>query len=277
MATGVLLVCLGQATRVSEYLMRSTKTYRGAVHLGVSTTTDDIEGEVTETAPVTVGQAEIEATLSQFLGRILQVPPRYSAIKVRGKRMYELARQGKEVEVPARQVDIHEVRLLEWRPPVAHLEVRCGPGTYIRALARDLGQVLGCGGHLCALRRLSSGSFSALDAVGLDLLGEAASSGALEQHLHPLDAAFCDLPALHIDDEGAYCFATGQRVGSEMQVEDGTCARAYGPDGRFIALVCWDQERLGWQPRKVFVSPDALKRPSSTDIHSETDNVCTDK
>jgi tRNA pseudouridine55 synthase len=277
MATGVLLVCLGQATRVSEYLMRSTKTYRGAVHLGVSTTTDDIEGEVIETSRVTVDQGDIEDALSHFEGRILQIPPTYSAIKVRGKRMYDLARQGEAVEIRARPVDVQELRLLAWEPPVAHLEVRCGPGTYVRALARDLGQILGCGGHLSALRRLSSGSFSVLDAVTLNRLDQAAQNGELERYMHPLDVAFCDLPALHLEDEDAYRLATGQRIESRTELEDGACARAYGPDGRFIALVCWDQQRVAWQPRKVFLSPDALVRSSSMDVHPEADHVCADK
>jgi tRNA pseudouridine55 synthase len=277
MATGVLLVCLGQATRVSEYLMRSTKIYRGAVHLGVSTTTDDIEGDVTETVRVTVDQGDIEAALSHFEGRILQVPPAYSAIKVGGKRMYELARQGKKIEARARPVDIHELRLLTWEPPMAHLEVHCGPGTYIRALARDLGQALSCGGHLSALRRLSSGLFSVSDAVTLNRLDQAVEDGELEQYLHPLDTAFVDLPALHLGREGAHRLATGQRVKSGTRIEDDACARAYGPDGRFIALVCWDQQRAAWQPRKVFVSPDAIVHSSSVDAHPEADHVCADK
>jgi tRNA pseudouridine55 synthase len=258
MATGVLLVCLGQATRVSEYLMRSNKTYRGSVHLGVSTTTDDIEGEIVETKPVMADRAEIEAALSQFVGHIQQIPPRYSAIKVRGRRLYELARQGIEVEVPPREVDVYAVQLLAWQPPVAEIRVQCGPGTYIRALARDLGQALGCGGHLVGLRRLSSGPFDASEGVKLEHLEMAVLGGQLERYLHPLDVAFYDLPALYADDQEAYRLATGQYVQGDIQGEEGAWARAYVPDGRFVALVSWDRESGAWRPRKVFLAPESL-------------------
>jgi tRNA pseudouridine55 synthase len=269
MATGVLLVCLGQATRVSEYLMRSPKVYRATVRLGISTTTDDAEGEVVAEAEVHVTREQVDRALSQFLGRIDQVPPKYSAVKRGGKRLYQLARQGIEVEVPAREVDIARLRVTEWALPTMQLEVHCGPGTYIRALARDLGDALGCGAHLAALRRVSSGSFSASDAVTLEGLSEAFAKGTVDQHLYPLDIAFRHLPALCLDLATARRLAMGQAVRGDIPgVATGTggLARAYTRDSRFIALVYRDEQSDAWRPRKVFAEPGQIGSSDSTDI-----------
>jgi tRNA pseudouridine55 synthase len=269
MATGVLLVCLGRATRVSEYLMRSPKVYRATVRLGISTTTHDAEGEVTAEAEVRVTREQVDSVLPQFLGRIHQVPPKYSAIKRGGKRLYELARQGIEVEVPAREVDIVHLQITEWAVPIVQFEVHCGPGTYIRALARDLGELLGCGAHLAALRRVSSGSFSVSDAVTLERLGKAFAKGAVDQHLYPLDIAFRHLPALCLDPETARRLAMGQAVKGDIQgVATGTngLARAYAPGNRCIALVYRDEQSDTWRPRKVFARPEEIGPSGSTGI-----------
>jgi len=139
MATGVLLICLGQATRVAEYLMRSDKVYRAEIRLGVATDTHDAEGKVIKTTQVTVGEGEVREALASFVGQIEQVPPMYSALKRQGVPLYKLARRGIVVERKPRTVKIHQIKLLDWSPPLVTIEVTCSPGTYIRALARDLG------------------------------------------------------------------------------------------------------------------------------------------
>jgi tRNA pseudouridine55 synthase len=286
LATGVLLLCLGQATRVSQYLMASSKRYRATVRLGVSTTTHDAEGEVLSRCAVSVTRGEVDAALASFVGPIDQVPPAYSAIKRGGKRLYEYARRGEPVRVSPRKVVIHQVALLEWTPPDVLLDVHCGPGTYVRALARDLGQVLGCGAMLAALRRTQSGQFTADQATPLaDLEHAFADMAQVEALLHPLDDAFAHLQALRLDARAARQLAMGQAVsavpaaapavdagrgeglrvtpdGHSRAYEDAaaeTYARAYGPGGQFLALVSWDEEASVWRPRRVFVQPDEIR------------------
>jgi len=258
MATGVLLMCLGDATRLSEYLMASPKTYRAEIRLGVSTTTDDAQGRIVDEQPVTATCEEIETALRAFVGRIAQVPPAFSAIKRGGKRLYELARQGIAVNAPPRQVEVYALRLLECDLPRLCIEVRCGPGTYIRALARDLGHALGCGAHLTALRRTQSGGFSVDEALPLDALCE-----GLQSALHPMDAAVRDLPPVELDAEAARRLAQGQAVssrgaGNRCAVRHGDLARAYAPGERFLAIVSWDGNAGAWRPRKVFIQPNQI-------------------
>jgi tRNA pseudouridine55 synthase len=260
-ATGVLLVCLGQATRVSQYLMNSPKTYQAIVHLGISTTTFDIEGEITSEKPVSVTRQQVEATLAQFVGHIKQVPPMYSAVKKDGVKLYQLARRGITVERSPREVDIYTLRITAWARPLIHIEVECGPGTYIRALAHDIGTVLGCGAHLAGLRRVQSGSFSIAQAVPLEQIEGAFADGTEHTWLHPLDIAFGDLPDIHLDANTALRLALGQPVSASDQADAGTRARAYGPSNRFIALVEKNSQSPDWKPVKVFVKPNAI--PSS--------------
>jgi tRNA pseudouridine55 synthase len=257
MATGVLLLCLGRATRVSEYLMRSEKTYHAEIRLGVCTTTHDAEGEITRVAEVDVMRREVDAALRQFVGLIDQVPPRHSAIKRDGKRLYELARRGIDVDVPARKVNVYDLRVVHWQSPVVHVHVRCGPGTYVRALARDLGEVLDCGAHLSALRRLSSGSFSVSEAVPLDDLGAAFADDGAVQYLYPLDVALSHLPALRLSYDQARRLAMGQAIAADLP--DGVRARAYAPGEQFVALVVRKDEQDGsWRPEKVFARPEEI-------------------
>ena len=168
MATGVLLICLGQATRIAEYLMAGRKRYQAVVRLGVRTDTHDTDGHVTATAPVVVSRAQLEDVLSHFRGRIQQVPPMVSALKREGQPLYKLARRGITVARPARPIEIHELHLTAWLPPDLTLDLVCSPGTYVRALARDLGELLGCGAHLTALTRLACGDFTLSEAIDLD-------------------------------------------------------------------------------------------------------------
>ena len=173
LADGVLVICLGAATRLSEYVMRADKTYRARITLGETTTTYDAAGDVVDECDAShVKRTDIEAALPQFLGEIAQVPPMYSAIKQRGQKLYELARQGKTVERPARRVTIHSLDLLAWRSPTLELKARCGAGTYIRSLAHDLGAALGVGAYLSGLTRTASGSFDISQSIALDDLLE---------------------------------------------------------------------------------------------------------
>jgi len=287
LATGVLLLCLGKATRVSPYLVASTKLYRATLRLGVSTTTHDAEGEVVARRDVDLGREQFESILPRFLGQIDQVPPVYSAVKRQGKRLYEYARQGIEVQVPPRAVEIHSLSTVAWTPPNVILDVACGPGTYVRALARDLGEALGCGASLVELRRLQSGSFRAEQAVPLVALEQAytdsnadAVSGVralMRAHLHPLDMAFAHLPSLDLDAKDARRLTMGQDVEAAPQetrgpglvpvdghsrtyedVQAHAFARAYGPGKQFLALVAWHEDTRRWRPRKVFTQPSEL-------------------
>jgi tRNA pseudouridine55 synthase len=261
LATGVLVVCLGQATRVSQYLMNSSKTYQATIHLGISTTTLDAEGDIMGEKPVCVTRRQIEAVLGQFVGHIDQVPPMYSAIKRNGKKLYELARQGITVDRPPRKVDIYALHLTAWAQPMLHITVECGPGTYIRALARDVGAALECGAHLAALRRTQSGSFSIEQAVTLEQLKAAFAGGTEQTWLHPLDTALSSLPSIHLDQDTAFKLALGQSVNVPGNTGGSDHARAYGPGNRFIALVKSGKQASSWRPVKVFVKPDTILAP----------------
>ena len=260
LATGVLLVCVGRATRVAEYLMAGQKVYRARVRLGITTDTYDAEGQVVAEAPVEVNRAQVEAALAQFRGPIAQLPPMYSAVKHKGTPLYRLARRGAEVQREPRQVEIFRLELTAWEPPECTLEVTCSPGTYVRALAHDLGQALGCGAHVSGLIRLASGDFYLEDTVTLEELAQAAAKGCWPDLLHPIDVALTRFPALHLDADAARRLCSGQAVevwgcggGGE-----GGLARAYGPDGTFLALATYDQTTGLWRPHKVFCSPEDL-------------------
>ncbi len=254
MATGVLLLCLGRATRLAEYLMDSPKEYRARVRLGITTDTDDAEGAVIAERPVDVDQAAVETALSRFRGRILQVPPMYSALKREGQPLYKLARRGMEVEREPRPVVIYRLELTAWDPPELTLEVLCSPGTYIRALARDLGEALGCGAHLTGLVRLASGDFRLEDAVELD----AVTPERLPSLLLPPDTALRRYPALYLNEADARAVSHGRDIPGPPPVGDGPpLARAYGPDGQLLAVLEYRPERGMWHPKKVVGSRES--------------------
>lgn len=218
LASGVLPIALGEATKTSGYMMDARKIYRFTVQFGVATSTDDAEGEVTEQSEVIPTRTEVEAVLGEFLGKIDQIPPIYSALKVDGKRAYALARAGEEVELASREVMIHRLEVIEAPSDSAiTLEVECGKGTYVRSLARDVAQKCGTCGHVSMLQRAAVGKFGLSDAISLDLLEEmvhkAASSGAngvLEGALMPLAIGLDDIPALTIGKDQAAQLRHGQ-------------------------------------------------------------------
>jgi tRNA pseudouridine55 synthase len=208
LATGVLVCCLGQATRLTEYVQRMQKTYRAGLLLGARSDTDDAEGSITPVPGISVPTLDgINKHLQEFLGAIDQVPPDYSAAKVTGRRAYELARQGKEVDLQARTVQVHGIDVLAYSYPHLEIEVRCGKGTYVRSLARDLGDRLGCGALIETLRRTRIGPFRVEDAIGLDLPGETARG-----HLLPVAQAVADLPRLVLETSEIDRLRQGRRI-----------------------------------------------------------------
>lgn len=251
-ASGVLLVCLGPATRISEYLMEGRKRYDAQIRLGISTDSGDSEGEIVyRAAKVDTTQDQIERVLGGFGGPIEQIPPMHSALKHQGIALYKLARRGMQVERSPRLVEIYDLQLISWTPPVLRLIVECSKGTYIRALARDLGETLGTGAHLLGLVRLASGSFRLDSAVPLSTVEDSFVEGFWPQILHPLDEALLHFDAIIVDLEAEKRILQGQRVKGLEPLTTSLC-RAYSPSGRFVALLQYDEDGKAWQPRKVF-------------------------
>jgi tRNA pseudouridine55 synthase len=246
-ATGVLPVALGGATRLIEYLAAARKGYRGLVRLGVTTATDDAEGEVLAVRELpALSDAQIEAAVAPLRGTIMQVPPMYAALHHEGRRLYELAREGKTVDLAPRPVLVERLDWQREQVDLLRLEVECGKGTYIRSLARDIGAALGCGAHLAALIRTFVGPFRLDAAVGLDELQ--ADPARLAAALLPPEVAVADWPAVQLDAAAARRAANGMAL--SLPELPGDRARAHGPDGALLALL--RREGADWQPEKVF-------------------------
>jgi tRNA pseudouridine55 synthase len=274
-ASGVLPLFLGRATRLVEYHLGDRKGYRATVCFGASSTTDDLEGELTPTGAPSPSRAAVEAALAGFIGPISQRPPAYSAIKVAGRRAYAMARAGEHVELASRDVTIHHLELLNWDGtdpdrPIAIIDVECSAGTYIRALARDLGEAVGGAAYLGALVRTASGPFRLDGAVSLDRVREAAADGAerLASLLLPVDAGLDELPELMVTDDEVRAIARGQFV--RPRATDVTGLVAAGPDapirirdasGRLVAIATLSDGRLA--PNKVLV--DSAATPIDAD------------
>ncbi|MGN0985901.1 MAG: tRNA pseudouridine(55) synthase TruB [Candidatus Enterenecus sp.] len=230
MATGVLAVFLGRATRAVEFAAAGDKEYRAVLRLGLTTDTQDTTGTVLEERPVSVTPEELETVLARFRGDILQVPPMYSALKVEGKKLYELARKGREVERAPRPVTIRALELGERLSDTDFaLRVECSKGTYIRTLCHDIGQALGCGGAMAALRRTRCAGYTLEQAVTLEQVEAAENPAAL---LAPVDSCFAHLPALTLTAAQARCVRNGAAFTFPGEGE----WRAYGPDGAFLAV-----------------------------------------
>jgi len=227
MATGVLVLGLNRATRLLGHLTLTDKRYTATVRLGATTTTDDAEGEVVETRPTDgLSEADVRSALRSFLGEIDQVPSSVSAIKVAGKRAYARVREGEAVDLPSRRVTVHAVDVTALDLPSLEIDVRCSSGTYIRAIARDLGSALGVGGHLTALRRTAVGPFTVADARTVDALDDSFTMTPIA------DAARDCFPALDLSDEDA----TSVRVGRALDVRLDVLTALFAPDGEFLAL-----------------------------------------
>ena len=246
LATGVLLICVGRATRLVEYLVGQPKVYEAIVRLGQTTDTYDADGEVVQERPLSFTPQDLEDAINEFRGEIEQVPPMYSAIKQNGQPLYKLARQGKEVERKTRHVTIYDLSVLNWEPPHLTLRVSCSSGTYIRSLAHDLGEVLGCGGHIRMLRRTAIGDFEADTAVSLaDLTAENVTS-----HLLPTDTAVAHMPRLDLKESEAVDLLDGKQIARRTAHQPDTFVRVYNADAQFIGVATATETT--WRAKKMF-------------------------
>ena len=253
-ATGVLLLCLGKATRIAEYLVQADKEYRAVLRLGVATDTQDATGTVTARAEGALpDRASIEAVMGRFVGRHRQVPPMYSAVKIQGEPLYKAARAGRTVDRPAREYTVHSLQIVSIAPAVEStpppsttmditFDVVCSKGTYVRTLCADIGQALGVGGHLAALERRRVGRFGLEDALTLDDLAALAGREAVGTRLHALAEVLDGVPALTVDQRAAdgvrhgVAVPAAQVIGMEGQWAAGACVRLQAPDGRLLAI-----------------------------------------
>ena len=230
MATGVLPVFVGRATRGVEFFEHAEKIYETTLRLGITTDTEDITGTVLTEQDVSVTAIQVEEALEKFRGDILQVPPMYSALKVNGQKLYDLARKGKEVERQPRPVTIHELTLLAMEADGIRLRVHCSKGTYIRTLCKDIGEALGCGGCMAALRRVSAGEYTLEEAVPLETLLETESP---EKYLRPVDSMFRNYPAVTLTEKQELRCRNGNSF--SLAIDEGKY-RVYGKNGEFLAL-----------------------------------------
>jgi len=271
-ATGVLPICLGQGTRVTEFLMESTKAYQAQIELGVATDTYDAWGKITQKEdPSGISREQLESALVSFHGLIQQTPPMYSAAKYHGKRLYQLARAGISVERKSRPAKIQSLELLDWQPPVATVDVVCGKGTYIRSLAHDLGQVLGCGANLKSLIRLRCGIFDIKDAISVPQLEDAFRHGYWQHFVYPIDTALLHYTAIVVSDATGHTINNGVPLSlntSDSGHEAGhpeyhpqalptakSRCRVYTNDGCFLGVLSFNSEKGQWQPEKLFAVP----------------------
>lgn len=260
LAEGALPVCFGQATRLMEQVVSGGKRYRMTVRLGATSNTYDAEGDITETGNAEgLTREEIAVAAQQFVGVIDQVPPMYSALKVGGQRLYDLARSGKEVPRAARQVEVQSIRIDGFAPPDLDLTVDCGRGTYLRSIAHDLGQALGCGGYVIRLSRLRCGQFEAAEGVTMEVLAAAAEAGDWRRHLHPVDWALLGLGAMEVSAGQAEAIRHGQGIPAGDSADPagiGEECRAYDGEGFFLGLLQYRADGGRWHPRRVFDSAE---------------------
>ncbi len=259
MATGVLLLCLGQATRLIEYLVPGQKQYRAVIRFGITTDTLDAEGQITSQNDASgLTESHLREILPAFTGKLEQIPPIFSAIKKDGQPLYKKARAGHPVEVTARPVTIHTLSWVAWHPPCLTLDVACSSGTYIRSLARDLGEAAGTGAHLAALTRTASGNWQLDDAISLAFLEAEAAKGETvwQSYLHSPDKAITHLPQVTLTQQQVIHIKHGRQIylnQLETASPDPMLLRAYTPSQAFLAILTRVEpnDKL-WQPKKVF-------------------------
>ncbi len=262
-AVGVLPVCLGNGTRLCDMLTDRTKEYVAGLRLGITTDTQDISGQILEEKKVLASPEKARNVILSFLGDSMQIPPMYSALKVNGKKLYELAREGKEVERAARPITVYEIEILEERHPDYRIRIACSKGTYIRTLCHDIGQSLGCGGVMTSLTRTRVGEFELGHAYTLDRLQEMADQGTLSQAVIPVDRMFEGYPAVEVK-EGAY---KALKNGNQLQwkdiaggpaeknlVSDREQVRVYSHQGSFFGIYRYEENRKMFSPVKMFIA-----------------------
>jgi len=259
LATGVLPICIGQATRLVEHMVTGEKIYRGRIELGITTDSYDSDGRIIDSQnPSEITRKDFERVLQKFVGEIDQLPPMFSAVKYQGKRLYQLAREGIEVARQARKVNVISLHLIDWAHPSATIEITCGKGFYMRTLAHDIGQELGCGAHLSSLTRIRGGPFEISTSISLSELEELIVSDKWLDYLEPPDAGAKDLRPLVIDNNSEKILANGQPIAarlSEIKTEHAETRRLYAHDGRFVAIARYDRSLTQWKPIKVFDLP----------------------
>ena len=258
-AEGVLPVCLGKGTRLCDMLTDHSKVYEAVLLLGQSTDTQDVSGNVLQEAPVDVSEEKVREAIMSFVGPYDQIPPMYSALKVNGKKLYELARAGKEVERQARHVDLPSIEILEIRLPVVKFRVECSKGTYIRSLCADIGGKLGCGGTMQSLVRTRVGEFRLADALTLAQLQELRDTDRLEEALLPTDRIFADFHAVHVEEkwrkliDNGNAFYPGQTM-EQTTYPAGEWVRVYREDDSFVGIYAYDGAKEWYKSVKIFPS-----------------------
>lgn len=260
-ATGVLPVCLGSGTKLCDMLTDKDKEYKAVMLLGVTTDTQDTTGQVLSEKAVTVTEEQVRQACMSFLGRYKQVPPMYSALKVNGKKLYELAREGKEVERKAREVEIFNLQILSVKMPRVEFLVHCSKGTYIRTLCADIGEKLGCGACMESLLRTKVGGFSLEHSVTLAQLEALRDEGQLDSVLFPVEKAFEQTAFLTVKEEFARLLQNGnplfvQQLSEERKEPAGEWVRMYSPEGRFMAVYTYDEQKGRYQPVKMFLEEE---------------------
>lgn len=253
-ACGVLPICVGQGTRVAEYLSESGKAYQAEIIFGIVTDTYDREGVILRTADTSnLTLAQVEEACLHFLGPQMQFPPRYSAIKLQGQPAYKRVRAGEEITLEPRSVAFYQLQVLAWKPPQLTLAIDCSKGTYIRSLAYDLGEYLGCGAYLAALMRTRSGPFSLADSITLEQLSDVLARGTPKDVLFPPDSVLQQYPELQLDATTVEHVLHGNAFHyDEPRDPSMKLARVYDAAGHFLAIATWNAEQQTWQPKKVF-------------------------
>ena len=249
-ASGVLVILIGPAVRLSEYVSASDKRYQAVIRLGANTDTYDSDGKVTSTNPIDITEEQFETELKKFIGEITQTPPPYSAIKMQGRPAYEMAREGEEVEMQPRIINVYSLDVLEWAPPEVTVDVHCSSGTYVRSLAFELGEKLGCGAMLSGLRRTKSGRFTLKDAVPLRKLIESFDNNSWYKFVIPAAEALAEWTALSLNNEQVEAIRHGHRIPGEGKA--GEMVRGITEQGELVALLEFDETTKEFQPRKVF-------------------------
>jgi tRNA pseudouridine55 synthase len=252
MASGLLVLCLGSATRLSEYLTHKDKRYLADIRFGIETDSHDAAGQVVQETGLSPDQTELTVALDHFKGTFDQTPPSFSAIRVRGKRAYQMARTGRKLDLKSRQVTIYEIKVIGYRPPSLKLAIHCSAGTYIRSLARDLGRRLESGAHLSGLRRTAVGSFEIERAHTLETLARAIEDQSWLSLVIPAAQALPDMPEVRLGEGQLEDIRHGRPV--QRKVAEGGLARGISPEGDLVAILESASEPAAWHPRKVFIT-----------------------
>ena len=253
-AVGVLPVALGKGTKLVDLLTDKEKTYEAVLHLGITTDTQDMSGTVLEEKPVSVTEEQVREVLKSFVGEQMQVPPMYSDLKVNGKKLYELAREGRTVERKARPVCFYEIEPLEMNLPLVKIRVTCSKGTYIRTLCNDIGEKLGCGGCMEELLRSKVGRYTLEESHTLAQVEAAVADGTIQELIYPVEKVLADYPALSADSYGDRLLANGNPLSDNLvssQHKEGW-VRMYASDGTFTGIFQWDKGKKKYYPVKMF-------------------------